>query len=303
MSLDLRLVQYFLAVAEHGSLSRAADDLGVSQPALTSGLQRLEKRLEVRLFERGRRGSTLTIYGTRFMPHARAMAEAARAAEADFDALRAGPRARIAVGCGPSLAHALVPDAIVRLRALRVAATVRVVEGAFDALLPLIERGELDVAVGTLSDNLDLRGLAGEALLRDRVGIVAARNHPLARRRHLTLARLGDVPWVLPSPGDRLRSVLAERFIAAGLQPPEAAVETGSLATIRALILKDGFLGVMPLSAADPDVAGPGLQPLNVADATWERSVSAVHRLGLALSPAARRFVQCLKAVARRSSS
>lgn len=298
MSLDLRQVQYFLAIAQHGSLGRAAEDLAVSQPALTTGLQRLERRLDVRLFERNRQGSALTDFGNAFLPHARAIAEAARQAEADFDGLRAAPRARLGVGCGPSLAVRLVPDAIVRLRALRVAATVRVVEGTLDALLPLLERGEIDVAVGTVSDDLELRGLSGETLLRDPVGIVAGRGHPLTRSRQLTFASCREGPWVLPPPGDRLRRWLSERFAAAGYAAPEPAVETGSLAVMRALLTRDRFLGVMPLQLAAADSGANALQALKMAESHWERSVSVVHRRGAALSPAAQRFVQCLKAVA-----
>ncbi len=300
MSLDLRQVQYFLSVAQHGSLGRAAEDLGVSQPALSTGLQRLEKRLDARLFERNRRGSTLTEFGAAFLPHARAMAASARQAEADFDALRASPRARVAVGCGPSLAAQLVPEAIVRLRALRVVATVRVVEGTLDALLPLLERGDLDFAVGTVSEELELRGLAGKVLLRDPVGVVAARSHPLAARRSLTLAACLESPWVLPPRGDRLRGWLAERFVERGLRPPEPAVETGSITVMRSLLARDGFLGVMPLQLAGDEFGALGLQALRLSDAQWERSVSVVHRHGAELSIAARRFAQCLERAAAR---
>ena len=301
MGLDLRQVQYFLAVAQHGSLGRAAEDLGVSQPAITTGLRRLEQRLDARLFERSRHGSALTSFGHAFLPHAQSIAEATRRAEADFDTLRTTPRARVGVGCGPSLALWLVPDAIVRLRAQRTRATVRVVEGTFDSLLPLLERGDIDLAVGTVSEDLELRGLSGETLLRDPVGIVAARSHPLAGSSRLTLADCREGPWVLPPMGDRLRRWLADCFAAEGLTPPEPAVETGSLSVIRALLLRDRFLSVMPLQLVGADSAEAGaLQPLQVAQAQWERSVSVVHRRGASLSPAAQRFVQCLKAVATR---
>lgn len=298
MGLDLRQVQYFLAVAQHGSLGRAAEDLGVSQPALTTGLRRLERRLDARLFDRSRQGSALTGFGTAFLPHGRAIAEAARQAEADFDALRAAPRARLGIGCGPSLALKLVPDAIARLRALRVTATVRVVEGTFDALRPLLERGDIELAIGTVSEDLEPRGLSSELLLRDPVGLVAARGHALARARQLTLARCLDGPWVLPTAGDPLRRWLAECFTAQGLAAPEATVETGSFSVIRGLLLRDGFLSVLPLALVDGASGVDGLQALRIAQGPWQRSVSVVHRRDAALSPTARRFVQCLKSVA-----
>ena len=298
MGLDLRQVHYFLAVAQHGSLGRAAVDLGVSQPALTAGLQRLEAQLDVQLFERSPQGSTLTHFGSAFLPHARAMADAARQAEADFDSLRASPRARIGVGCGPSLALRLIPDAIARLRAQRVAASIRVVEGTFDALIPLLEVGDIDLVVGTASDDLQLRGLSGETLLHDRVGVVAASDHPLAGRRRLTLAQCQDFPWVLPPMGDRLRRWLSECFEAEGLASPEPVVVAGSLTVIRALLLRDRFLSVMPLDVVSGEPGSSGLQDLRIVQAQWERSVSVLHRSGIALSPAVQRFIECLRAVA-----
>lgn len=94
--LELRLVRYFTAVAEHRNVSRAAAELHVAQPALSRQLQRLEDRLGVRLLDRGRHGATLTEAGTAFLPEAQALLRAARRAASTARAH--APAGRIVIG-------------------------------------------------------------------------------------------------------------------------------------------------------------------------------------------------------------
>jgi DNA-binding transcriptional LysR family regulator len=98
---ELRNLEYFLAVVEHGSLRAAAQQLGVTQPALTKAVRRLEDSFGVLLFERRARGVALTTYGSALVRHARDLRSSVRAAWDELGALRTGSAGLVRVGRAP----------------------------------------------------------------------------------------------------------------------------------------------------------------------------------------------------------
>ncbi len=151
MAFSLRQLQYFIAVAENGSVSSAAHELSISQSTVTEALRDLELDLGIRLLERHARGVDLTLKGHHFLRHARKIlgdvADARRAlAGAEATALTG----RLTIGVTPLVAGYIYPDLIARFRRAFAGVTVEAVEDAADYLEHLLIGGELDVAVMVL---------------------------------------------------------------------------------------------------------------------------------------------------------
>ena len=127
--MELRSIEYFVQVADEGSITRTADKIGIAQPALTRHIKQLEAELGTQLLMRLPRGVRLTTSGRDFLDHARTiMLEVARASEHVRSKAQA-PRGRVVMGTSPTLAPLLLPRCVARTRQQCPTVTLKVVEG------------------------------------------------------------------------------------------------------------------------------------------------------------------------------
>ena len=142
-------MRYFVQVADEGSITRAADKLGIAQPALTRHLKRLEASLGTQLLMRLPRGVRLTTSGREFLEHARRITFEAARARTLIQAGAKTARGRVAMGTSPTLAPLLLPGCIARARLQCPSVSLRVTEGFSPQLLDALLTGRLDLAVTT----------------------------------------------------------------------------------------------------------------------------------------------------------
>ncbi len=284
--MDLVQIRHFLAVAHHGSLSRAADALNISQPGLTKSIRGLEGRLGVPLFVRRARGVDLTAYGEALLDHARAVDMQLRDARAEIQAMANGGAGLVVIGAGPSWLTRHLPRAVLNLVDKRPGLRFKIVGGFNGALMPALVNGSLDMIVAALPDGPPLPGLAHVPLTRDEMTIVVSNRHPLLQRSGLQLADLAGWRWILPEPNVLSRSRLAALFLARGLAPPEPTIEYDSLSFLLST-LRDGDL----LTFANRQLlALPeafGLATLEVKGGSMERHAGIIHRRANPRAPAA----------------
>ncbi len=298
---SIRQLRLVAEIAEGGSMVRAAEAVGLTQPAVTRAMRDLEGDLGVELFERGNRGVTPTIYGDALVRHAhRVLAQLAHAA-AEIDDLAHGTGGRVAVGTLLAASAWLLPKAVARLRAERPRVIVDVVEGTHDRLQPMLLRGDIDMVVGRLSEFRHRAGVHQEPIYREEVVILARPSHGLSRRRGPSLADLREADWILPPPETTLRRQLEKAFFDAGLDPPNCAVQSVSLLTNRQLLLDSNLIGAWPRGVAADDLAHGRLiaLPVRLDDILWPVGVSI--RKHTRLSPAADALLCALRAVGRES--
>ncbi|WP_439579180.1 LysR family transcriptional regulator [Elioraea sp.] len=298
--MELRAIDQVLAVAEHGSLSAAAAALGLSQPALTKAIRRLEDECSAQLFERSVRGVRPTAAGEAFLRHARGMRASLNAASLELDALRRGRAGLVRIGAGPSWQGTLLPEAIAAFRADRPGVRIRVVGGMDAALKALLRAGELDVvlaAVGEASPDA-APDLVQTALLSDRYRVVASVAHPLRARPSLAIADLLDFPWILPAPGPYMVERLRAVFRAEGLAAPEPVIET-DVQALRTALMRSGPYLSFQAEGQLAALAMPDIRPLDVARASWRRDTGIVTRRGVEPTPAAAAMVGIIEALAR----
>jgi DNA-binding transcriptional LysR family regulator len=261
---ELRQFRYFVAVAEEGSLTRAAARLHVAQQSLSQQIRTLEAQLGAPLFERSSRGVALTDVGAVLLREARpVLTQAERAVEAVRRAAR-GEQGELRVGFLGSVANYLMPPVVRAFRERHPDVTLHTEDLPIAALVAGIREGSLDAG---LSRPPLVEDLESEVVLREPVAAVLPAGHPLANRAGLTLADLADEPWVLTPraswpPWHRKYD---DDFARAGFQPRVAQRGTtpqGLLALVAAGVgitrlplssrsLRDGGVAFVPLAGEE----------------------------------------------------
>ncbi|WP_420998287.1 LysR family transcriptional regulator [Cupriavidus sp. 30B13] len=287
--METRDLEYVLAVAGHGGIGRAAEALGISQPALTKAVQRVEAQLGLPLFERTANGMTPTQAGAQFIERARRIRLEFEDALKEMQGIRTGEQGILRLGYSPSMPNALVLDACRQLIQERPVAKLRLRRRLARELMDLLLAGELDLAIAPVPTQR-----AGEFAVRelfdDRLVVVADRAHPLHRRRKLALAELAGEEWLLPEPHIVLRQQVDAAFRARGLAGPNLRIETdfGS-ASLFHLMRGTRMLSI---SGEEPEAMKNGLLALDVGveELDLRRRVGVITRAGAYLSPLAQRM-------------
>lgn len=293
MAVSLDDLDYFLAVVQHGQVRAAALALGVSQPALTKGIQRLERELGFALFTRSRRGMALTPVAERFHDRTKGLRGGLADAIKEAADLHLGAMGVLRVGVSPLYTQRLFVPACLTLHAQRPAARVQVQFHLNDALLLALRRGDVDLTLSALPMAVP-DDLLAHALMRDDLCLVVRVGHPLLAKRRLKLADLADAHWMLPGPSVVARRTVEGRLAQAGLPPPKVAVEVNNSATpLVELIERSDLVSIMSDSLLTPDTC-TRIQALPLAEARFSREVGVLMRKGVTPTPLAERFLEIL---------
>lgn len=287
-------LNYFLAVAETGHVGRASERLGQSQPALTKGIQRLERELQLQLFERTSKGMELTMPGRAFFERARHVRASLDDAVKEANDLHLGRVGVLRVGVAPSYSELFFGSVIPELLRQRPAARVKVTIGLNDRLLAALQFGDLDLGFSALQ--AEMADFDQMPLFQDDLHVVVREGHPLLEQRELRLEDLADAGWVLPARSVSARRSMEARMAARGLPNPNVVVESdSSITTMAGVVRATDLLTVLSESLLDKPV-GAGLRSLGLADTVWPRQVGITTRRGGYLSPLAQRLIEMLQA-------
>lgn len=281
-------------LAEIHHMPSVGRHLGVSQPAVSAAVARLEAALGHRFFLRTARGLLPTDAGARWvLRFDRALAEL-RYLEGDITAHRGHLQGQIIVGSLPLVRTQLMPQAIAALRATHPGLRVHSLESPYEQLYAGLLSGKVDFIVGALRPVVD-RAVQTELLFTDELGVMAAATHPLARRRRLRFADLRGQSWVLSRPGTPLRASLDEFFTSHGEAALLPAVETGDLALVRGLLLDGGMLTVLSTRQLCYEVEAGHLRVLPFGLQGLRRHIGVTTRACARLPPGALALIEALR--------
>ncbi|MEU7566168.1 LysR family transcriptional regulator [Streptomyces fradiae] len=242
--MDLRQLEYFVAVAEERNFTRAAERVHISQSGVSARIRRLERELGAELFDRSTRTATLTPAGEAALAHARAALAAAGALGRAVDEVTGLVRGRIALGMVVGCTITPLFDALAAFHEAHPGVEVLLREADSDRLVDAVRAGTLDVAlVGTPAPPPE--GLRAHVLVRERLVAAVPAGHPLAERPGVTLRDLADHPVVCMPPGTGLRAVLDRACADAGVRPA-IALQAGAADAVADLAARG--LGVAVLS-------------------------------------------------------
>jgi len=271
--MELRSIQYFVQVADEGSITRTADKIGIAQPALTRHIKQLEAELGTQLLTRLPRGVRLTTSGRDFLDHARVIIlEVTRASE-HVRSKAQHPRGRVVMGTSPTLAPLLLPRCLARARQQCPTVTLKVVEGFSPQLLDALLTGRLDLAVMTnppRTTALSLTPLCSEPL------VVIAPPGIRGTRDAFSLAEVASTPFILTV---GLRT-LAEQQLAAFGVGLKVEAEVDSIEAIRRLLVSGVGMSIMPVSAFHDELHAGQVVAYPIEDAN-------LHRILILARPAA----------------
>ncbi len=234
--MDLQKLRYSTEVVERSSLGKAAEALGVSQPAITKSLRLLEAELDVKLLHRTSTGVRPTEYGQSLYTHARIVLAEVRHARDAIDELKGREIRYVRIGSLPSLS-----ELVARACALTIANTptlqLRVLEMQNYQLLPALRRGDVDFAVGLTDATEPESGIRSRLLGHDRLRFTVRKGHKIARAARPELKHLVGYPWVFPIVGTAHFTISIQRmFEEAGLPAPQASIETGSMQFVKSFV-------------------------------------------------------------------
>jgi LysR family pca operon transcriptional activator len=280
-SVQLRHLRAFVAVAQERHLARAAERLALSQPAVSKTLSELEAIVGTRLVERsnaGRRGvQGLTAAGEQLLAHALRVLEALDASAQAVAPTAGGRVERLRIGALPSVAPALLPLALARLREGWPQAQVVVKSAANAALLDELRAGELDLVVGRMSDPRLMGGLSFELLHTEPLVFAVRAGHPLAQKAAPVQAVM-TYPLVVYGEGTIPRHNTESFLSARGLGLPANALQTLDVAVAGALVAVSDAVWITPLGAARGELATGRLVRLRIDTAGTEEPVGLLQR-------------------------
>lgn len=293
--MDLRQLHHLSAVLEHGSLSRAAQSLGISHQALSKSIACLERSLQVKLLERTSHGMTATLFGEALAKHAGVIIAETRNAKLEIEALRGGHRGEVAIGSGLSAAALEIPDAISGLLRRKPGVSVRVQTGTFEELLPELLNGSLDLFVGTVPDTDADALVLKNHLYNEEDCIVARVGHPLIGRADVQFSDLSRFEWICSAGSARFHQDFLNLFYESGVAPPPVPVASDSIEVTRALLLQSDRLALLPRSTIDLFERNGMLGTVEFQAASWARAVSICTRRRGSFAPLVRVIIEELR--------
>lgn len=241
--MDIRQLQYLVALAEERHFTRAAERCHVTQPTLSGRIRQLEQELGVPIVERGQRYHDLTAEGQRVLQWAQAILRDCNAMTEELTALKGGLAGRLALGVVPSA----LPMVVALTQAMRRRhADVRfaVYSRTSDEILREVQEFQLDAGI-TYLDNEPVRHMTTLDLYAERYRLFVPHDHALAARTSIGWAEAAAETFCLLTPNMQNRRIINQAFEAAGVRP-EPPIETDSIVNVWAHIKFAGLSSILP---------------------------------------------------------
>ena len=297
--LKLRDLDTLMAVAQWGSMAKAATHLSVSQPAVSKAIADMEHTLGVRLLDRLAQGIEPTLYGHALLKWAAAVFDDVRQGINEIEFLGDSTAGEVRIGATEPMVAGLLPAVLDRLHRQypRIAFHVTQIPAVLAQVRELRER-DVDLTLGRLVRPL-AEDMDAEELFDEYVFVVAGANCPWTRRRRIELAELMNEPWAIPPRDTAIGSLIADAFRAQGLGIPRTTVTTVSFQLYFALLATGRYLAILPGSMLRFSGKRLGLKVLPVDFPTKPWPVAIVTLKKRTLSPVVHLFVDCVREVAK----
>ena len=293
MAVEATQIANLLAIARHGSFTRAAVEKGMSQPALSNSIALLEQRLGVKVLERTRRGSTLTAFGEILVRRAEGVHSLLSDAEAEVRRHAAGVAGPLRIGATPSVLASLLPKALRALDAGGRPLDLEIVDGLDGRLVPMLRSGKIDIIVGPVDEMLGgTEDVVEEMLFEDPFWLAVGPASPFYGEKSLTLAQLADAPWALPREGSTYRRHVEALFMTAGVGWPKDCILVNALPLLESLVANTARITLVSRAQLTQPPQPFQVIPL---DGAGRRRIGFKLRRGSRPGPLTQEFIDALK--------
>jgi DNA-binding transcriptional LysR family regulator len=292
--LRFKQVALLIALDEHGSLHKAAENLHLTQPAATKALHEMEAALGISLFDRSTRGIEPTELGRCVIRYARLIQSDMRNLRDELSGIMQGKGGRLSVGTIMGAAP-VITRALLRLREVQPDASVEITEDTSARQLLMLDQGRIDMMIGRSSVSSHPNLYDYEQLRDEPLCIVSGLDHPQAKARSLRLQQLITSSWILYSNNMPMRIWIESEFKLDGLHVPDNIIETASPFVTLTLLGQSDMVAVMPLEIAHFFAARNMLCILPVHMKTRIEPYGIVTRKNAHLSSLGKMFVNILR--------
>lgn len=295
--MELRQLRYFVAIVDHGSLSRAAGILHVAQPALTQQLRQLEDELGAQLLHRSATGVTATDAGKVFYEHAHAILKQVSDAKSAVVQSTTRPSGSVTLGFPHSISGALALPLLMAVREQYPEITLQLTEEISGNLTEQLKSGRINLAV--LFDDGQLSHFDTTTLIEEDMMFICRAGSP-RRPRHadLTLAQALDSTLILPAQQQGVRPRIENVARAQGLLLRHV-IEINSIAILKSALLADIGATILPLAPVQAEVEAGQLQAYPIHSPAISRTVALCSSRNIPLTNAAQAVRQLVHAVTR----
>jgi LysR family pca operon transcriptional activator len=252
--LKFRHLHCFLTVIQHRSLQKASEALSLTQPAVSKTIKELEDILEVRLFDRDRKGTVLTRQGELFQEHAEPIVNALRHATNSMTQARVFSDTMIRIGAVPSLTAYFLPETMVAFRRRANNVQVSLNTGTTEYLMDQLRERKFDFVLCRHTDPEQMSGLSFEYLYVDPLAIVVRPGHPLLQTPSFDFAETRNYTALLPIKGSINRHAADSFAIKQGIGLPNDFLENISMSFGRNYTIKSDAVWFVPWSAVKQDL-------------------------------------------------
>jgi DNA-binding transcriptional LysR family regulator len=280
--MDIRQLEYLVALAQEKHFTRAAERCNVTQPTLSGRIRQLEQELGVPIVERGQRYHDLTPEGRRVLQWAQTILEDRSSLMQELTELKGGLSGRLVLGVIPSaLPMATSVTRVMREAHPSVSFTVR--SETSNEILRDVQEFHIDAGI-TYLDNEPLERVETVPLYTERYHLFLPEHHPWATRSHVTWAEAAQLPLCLLTPNMQNRRIINKIFQAADCNP-EAEIETDSVVHLWAQVRFCGWASVMPEYFSDLFGSESGIRGIPLREPEVEYAVGLVALAREPLSP------------------
>src|ERR1700733_629876 len=297
--LRLSQLELLAAMDRTDTLSAAAREANLAQPAASRLLRELASNLRVVLFERVGRTLQPTAAGRALIRRAVGLLAELDRTQDEVEAIHGGLIGTVRLGAGVSSCYVVVPTALKLLMEQSSEIAVSIREGAMDELLGRLRTGQIDLVVGRFGREQDLSDIQTEDLYRPNVVAVCGVKHPLASRRSLDWDQLYEQPWIFPEAGTAMRSAIESQFRKNRRRPTKALVESSSIQANVALLNSSRLVWVLSSDVATYFARLGALHVLKVEQLPAPGAFVLARLSDRRLSPAAAKLADCLRSAGR----
>ncbi len=291
----LRHLETFVEVARQKSVSRAAENLNLTQPAVTRTIRELEEICGKPLVEKDGRGIRISHYGEVFLRYAGSSLAAARGGINALAQLSLSDGPLVRLGALPTVSSTIVPVAVSHYLESGMHNRLSVVTGENRVLLDQLRVGELDLVMGRLPAPENMQGLIFEPLFRDKVVFAVKTDHPLADRAQIAVDALNAYPVLVPTRQSIIRPFVDRLFIEQGITVPLRAIETVSDSFGHAFVRQFDAIWIISRGVVSGEIASGEFTTLPFDTESTRGSVGLITRREVSLGPGAQMFAETLR--------
>lgn len=277
MEIKPRYLRYLAAIGQHGSFVKAAASLGISQPALSLSIQRIEDITQTQLVDRGRHGAKLTRSGLVLARHGSEIEATIQSASDEIALLSHGISGQLRIGGTPLSASGLIPEIISRILHVTSDVSISVTESIDEDLMERLAQNELDIVIGAPGRIGNRSEFHTEPLFSAKTVLVTRADHPLRQLDMVALAELQDALWAIPPQGGSFRAQIEAMFTANGVPFPRRTIQAASIGLLKAIVAQSDAVTLAAEQIVRDEVRAGRLGYIDVAEPVALR-VFGLHR-------------------------